>query len=43
MLVIGAAHSSNSQKLYNICKEHCDHTYFIQTANELKSEWLTDA
>ncbi len=36
MVVIGGKNSSNSQKLYEICKNQCKHTFFIQTANDLK-------
>ena len=35
MIVIGGKHSSNSQKLYEICKEKNADTYFIQTVNDL--------
>ncbi|SFB75637.1 4-hydroxy-3-methylbut-2-enyl diphosphate reductase [Butyrivibrio sp. YAB3001] len=35
MIVIGGAHSSNSRKLYEICKEKCAETYFIQTLEDL--------
>ncbi len=38
MIVIGGAHSSNSRKLYEICKERCDATYFIQTLDDLHLE-----
>lgn len=38
MIVIGGAHSSNSQKLYEICKEECENTIFIQTLEDLKLE-----
>ena len=31
MLVIGGRHSSNTQKLFEICKEECGNTYYIQT------------
>ncbi|HIX77297.1 MAG TPA: 4-hydroxy-3-methylbut-2-enyl diphosphate reductase, partial [Candidatus Fusicatenibacter merdavium] len=31
MIVIGGRHSSNTQKLYEICKEECKNTYFIET------------
>ena len=37
MLVIGGLNSSNSQKLYEICKNECKNTYFIQTAEDLKT------
>ena len=35
MLVIGGKHSSNTQKLYEICKKECSDTYFIQTLDDL--------
>lgn len=36
MIVIGGTHSSNSQKLYEICKNQCENTFFIQTVNDLE-------
>ncbi|MCI9196908.1 MAG: 4-hydroxy-3-methylbut-2-enyl diphosphate reductase [Lachnospiraceae bacterium] len=38
MLVIGGRQSSNTQKLYEICKEECKNTYYIQTLVDLDSE-----
>ena len=38
MIVIGGKHSSNTAKLYEICREMCDHTYFIQTLDDLHLE-----
>lgn len=35
MLVIGGKHSSNTQKLYEICKRECEDTYHIQTLDDL--------
>lgn len=35
MIVVGGKHSSNTQKLYNICKEECENTFFIQTIEDL--------
>ena len=35
MIVIGDKSSSNTQKLYDICKGKCLDTYFIQTAKDL--------
>ncbi|MBQ0060104.1 MAG: 4-hydroxy-3-methylbut-2-enyl diphosphate reductase [Lachnospiraceae bacterium] len=35
MLVVGSKSSSNTQKLYSICKEFCDDTYYIQTLSDL--------
>ncbi len=38
MIVIGDTHSSNSKKLYEICKEECEDTHFIQTLDDLNLE-----
>ena len=38
MIVIGGKHSSNTQKLYEICREKCEATYFIQTLEDLHLE-----
>ncbi len=38
MVVIGDLKSSNSRKLYEICKEVCEDTYFVQTAEELRMQ-----
>ncbi len=35
MIVIGGRSSSNTQKLYEICKEECANTYYIQTTADL--------
>ena len=35
MIVIGDRHSSNTGKLFNICKRRCPDTVLIETANEL--------
>ena len=35
MIVIGGAGSSNTQKLYEICKRECDNTQYIQTVDDL--------
>ena len=35
MIVIGGKNSSNTQKLYEICKNECENTYYIQTAKDL--------
>ncbi|MBR6405383.1 MAG: 4-hydroxy-3-methylbut-2-enyl diphosphate reductase [Lachnospiraceae bacterium] len=39
MIVIGGRDSSNSQKLYEICRKNCNRTYFIQTAADLCNDW----
>ena len=35
MIVVGGRHSSNTRKLYEICKEHCGNTYLIETLDDL--------
>ena len=35
MIVIGGQSSSNTQKLYEICKKECKNTYYIQTLVDL--------
>jgi len=39
MIVIGGTHSSNSQKLYEICKSKCENTFFIQTLKDLTPDF----
>ena len=38
MIVIGGKHSSNTQKLYEICNKECKNTYYIQTLGDLDPE-----
>ena len=38
MLVVGGRHSSNTQKLFEICKKECKNTYYIQTPVDLDSD-----
>ena len=38
MIVIGGKHSSNTRKLYEICRERCKSTYLIQTLDDLHLE-----
>ena len=38
MLVVGGKNSSNTQKLFEICKKECGNTYYIQTPVDLDSE-----
>ena len=34
MYVIGGRHSSNTRKLYEICKDECENTYYIETLED---------
>ncbi len=38
MIVIGDEKSSNSRKLFDICKKNCANTYFIQTVDDIKGK-----
>lgn len=40
MLVVGGKNSSNTQKLYEICKKECNNTHFIQTTDDLDPAWF---
>ena len=37
MIVIGGQNSSNTQKLYNICKSSCESTYYVQTVKDVEN------
>lgn len=43
MIVIGGKHSSNTQKLYEISKNECSNTFFIQTRKDLDQNWFHGA
>ena len=43
MLVIGDRHSSNTQKLYEICLQECANTHFVETSHDLDNLWFQDA
>ena len=43
MIVIGDKHSSNTQKLFEICASACEDTYYIQTLDDLDSNQLLSA
>ena len=36
MIVIGGHHSSNTQKLYDICKSQCGNTFFVSSPDDLR-------
>ncbi len=40
MIVIGDKHSSNTQKLFEICNKACNNTYYIQTLDDLDMNQL---
>ncbi len=42
VIVIGGKHSSNTAKLYDVCKLNCEKTFLIETASELPLEVLKE-
>lgn len=40
MVVIGGKHSSNTTKLYEICKSNCENTIHVERADEIPAEFL---
>jgi 4-hydroxy-3-methylbut-2-enyl diphosphate reductase len=40
MIVIGGKSSSNTQKLFEICKNECNNTYYIQTVKDLDLKYF---
>ncbi len=41
MVVVGGRHSSNTHKLFEVCKSRCPRTCFVETADELTRDmWL---
>ncbi|MEG0151802.1 MAG: 4-hydroxy-3-methylbut-2-enyl diphosphate reductase [Cellulosilyticaceae bacterium] len=38
MIVVGSSYSSNTQKLYEICKKECEKTYCIANSSELDKQ-----
>ena len=36
MIIIGGKNSSNTKKLYEVAKKNCDHTFLIETVQELE-------
>ena len=40
IIVIGGRHSSNTAKLFSVCKANCDKTYLIETAKEIENGWF---
>lgn len=41
MIIVGGKHSSNTLKLYDICKKHCSYCLLVQDADELRMSDLS--
>ena len=42
MIVIGGKNSSNTQKLYDICRNECENTFYVQTVKDLNLHELKE-
>jgi len=40
VIVIGGAHSNNTQELVKTCSQFCPRVHHVQTMNDLRSEWF---
>lgn len=43
MIVVGGRHSSNTGKLFNVCKKNCERTVLVETAEELSPRFFDGA
>jgi 4-hydroxy-3-methylbut-2-enyl diphosphate reductase len=43
VVVIGGAHSNNTQELVKTCRRHCARVHHVQGAADLQEEWFCDA
>ena len=40
VIVIGGAHSNNTRELVATCRRHCERVFHVQSAHEVKPEWI---
>ena len=43
VVVIGGAHSNNTRELVETCRPHCARVHHVQTAADLRTDWLSEA
>lgn len=43
VIVIGGAHSNNTRELVTTCGRHCARVHHVQTAKDLRPEWVANA
>jgi 4-hydroxy-3-methylbut-2-enyl diphosphate reductase len=42
VIVIGGTHSNNTRELVQTCSQHCARVHHVQSAAELRADWLED-
>ena len=43
VIVIGGAHSNNTRELVDTCSRYCVRVHHVQTADDLRADWLEGA
>ena len=43
VVIVGGAHSNNTRELFATCARYCRRAHHVQTAADLRAEWLNDA
>ena len=43
VIVVGGTNSNNTRELVNTCQRYCRRVYHVQTASDLRHEWVLDA
>jgi 4-hydroxy-3-methylbut-2-en-1-yl diphosphate reductase len=43
VVVIGGAHSNNTQELVKTCSQHCGRVHHVQSSNDLCEDWFDGA
>jgi 4-hydroxy-3-methylbut-2-enyl diphosphate reductase len=43
VLVVGGAHSNNTRELAATCRRHCARVHHVQSAADVRAEWIAGA
>ena len=43
VIVVGGTNSNNTRELVNTCRRYCRRVYHVQTAGDLRGDWVLDA
>ena len=43
VIVVGGAHSNNTHELVATCRRHCERVHHVQSAGDLRADWLAGA